>query len=316
MSIKKEAKKIARKAQATYFTTCACSMTQLKPFQDAFNVVDDEVLKAAVGLSGGMFSKGSTCGVVFSAALTLAMLMDKDLSEWKPSDEAILHAKIKDFVTWFREQYGTTLCKERTNLNLWTKSGLLGLFLPSKLSTCLSHTGGTSKYLYENKDNIPEVQVPSGSINSFHCAKQVLEKIRENTGVGNDIVERISIALDGGLGLQGDACGAIAGAVMAISLKLAKNMRESNILLNMGSFLSSPRKLRKQKSLDDFFSVGGKLMDSITEITDSLECRNIINKNFENWEDFQKFGNSEESIKCREIMDFVSTKASELLIDL
>jgi hypothetical protein len=316
MSSNKKAKKIARKAQATYFKTCACSLTQLKPFQDAFNIPDDDILKAAVGLSGGMFSKGSTCGVVFSGALTLAMLMDKQLSEWKPSDEAVLHAKIKDFATWFREQYGTTLCKERTNLNLWTKSGLLGLFLPSKLSTCLSHTGGTSKYLFENKDNVPEVQVPSDSINSFHCAKQVLEKIRENTGVGNGIVERISIALDGGLGLQGDACGAIAGAVMAISLKLAKNMRESNMLSNMGSFLSSPRKLRKQKSHDDFFSVGGKLMDSITEITDFLECRNIINKNFENWEDFQQFGTSKGSTKCREIIDFVSTKTSELLSDL
>ncbi len=307
------AKKIAWKAKGTYLSTCSCSLTQIKPFQEIFNLIDDAVLKAAVGLSGGMFSKGSTCGVVFSGALTLAMLMDKELIEWKSTDEIALHARIKDFVTWFHEHYGTTLCRERTNLNLWTRSGLLGIILPGKLKICLTHTGGTSKYLYENKDKTPRITQPSVSTTTFHCAKQVLEKIRKSTGIGNDALERISIALDGGIGLQGDACGAIAGAVMAISLKFAKNMRESNVFSNLARFLLSSRKLRNQKSFDDFFSVGGKLMENIAEITNSLECRHIISKKFEGWEDFQQFGNSEYSLKCQEIIDFVSSITSQLL---
>lgn len=62
MKNSKEAKKIARKAQWTYISTCSCSSTQIKPFQEAFDKEDDEVLKAALGLTGGMFLKGSTCG--------------------------------------------------------------------------------------------------------------------------------------------------------------------------------------------------------------------------------------------------------------
>jgi len=315
MSEEKEAKKIIRRAQKAYFTTCSCSLTQLIPFQEAFNIIDNDILKAAVGLSGGLFMKGSTCGVVFSGALTLAMLMDKELSEWKPVDEITLHSKIKDFFKWFQEKYGTTLCNERTKLNLETRRGFLSLFLPRKLYICVSHTGGTSRYLFENKDKRAVIKnfKDSHSINSFHCAKHVLQKIRERTGIGNDTLERISIALDGGLGLQGDACGAIAGAVMAIGLKLAKNMRNSNMVSNLGTFLLSPRKVRKQTSFDDFYSLGGKLMDSIMEITDSLECRNIINRKFEDREDFQKFGNSESSLKCRKLIDFVFSKTSELL---
>ncbi|MCG3223063.1 MAG: C-GCAxxG-C-C family protein [Candidatus Heimdallarchaeota archaeon] len=99
MEKRKVAKKIARKAQWTYFSTCMCSLTQIKSFQDVFDNQDDDVLKAVMGLEGGMFSKGSTCGVVFSGALTLAMLMDQEISEWTTTDEIKLHALIKDYIT-------------------------------------------------------------------------------------------------------------------------------------------------------------------------------------------------------------------------
>lgn len=76
MKISKEAKKLARKARRTYISTILCSLTQIKPFQEAFDLVDDDVLKAVLGLEGGVFSKGSPCGVVTSGALSLAMLLN------------------------------------------------------------------------------------------------------------------------------------------------------------------------------------------------------------------------------------------------
>lgn len=312
MKNNKEAKKIARKAQWTYFSTCTCSLTQIKPFQEVFDNIDDDVLKAAIGLEGGMFQKGSTCGVVFSGALTLAMLMDSEISEWKSEDEIKLHALIKDYSTWFNEKYGSTLCRERNGLNLWKLRGILGCFLPNYIYKGLSHSGGASKYLYSIKDQELEIDhfdVP----NKFHCAKQVLEKIRNETNIGNETVERISIALDGGVGLQGGACGAIAGAVMAISLHLGKNFRKSGTLSNWKDFIQSPEKLRKQKSFDDFFSVGGKLMDSFLEFTPSLECRDISNTTFNSWKEFQQFGESDSSKVCHELIDFAANKAIELI---
>ena len=315
MKNSKEAKKIARKAQWTYFSTCTCSLTQIKPFQEAFNLIDDDVLKAAIGLEGGMFSKGSTCGVVFSGALTLAMLMDSEISEWKPEDEIKLHALIKDYSTWFQEKYGSTLCRERGGLNLWKLRGVLGCFLPQNTYKGLSHSGGASKYIYSIKDLEPEIDSNQNFEfpNKFHCAKQVLEKIRNETGIGNSAVERISIALDGGVGLQGGACGAIAGAVMAISLHLGKNFRKSGTLSNWKDFMQSPGKLSKQKSFEDLFSVGGKLMNSFEEQTSSLECKDICNTTFNSWKEFQQFGASGSSDKCKKLIDFTANKAIELI---
>ncbi|MHA2019494.1 MAG: C-GCAxxG-C-C family protein [Promethearchaeota archaeon] len=315
MKNSKKAKKIARKAQWTYFSTCTCSLTQIKPFQEAFDKIDDDVLKAAIGLEGGMFQKGSTCGVVFSGALTLAMLMDSEISKWKAKDEIKLHGLIKDYSTWFNEKYGSTLCRERNGMNLWKLRGVLGCFLPHLIYKGLSHSGGASKYLYSIKDLEPEIDLNHDSDfpNRFHCAKQVLEKIRNETGVGNSTVERISLALDGGVGLQGGACGAMAGAVMAISLHLGKNFRKSGTLSNWKDFLQSPKKLSKQKSFDDFFSVGGKLMDSFLELTPSFECKEICNTTFNSWKEFQQFGTSDSSKVCHELIDFAANKAIELI---
>ncbi len=315
MKNSKEAKKIARKAQWTYFSTCVCSLTQIKPFQEAFDQVDDDVLKAIMGLAGGMFFKGSTCGVVFSGALTLAMLMDSEISEWKTADEIKLHSLIKDYFTWFHEKYGTTLCRERSRMNLWKLRGVLGCFLPHTIYKGLSHSGGASKYIYSIKDLEPEIELNHDSEfpNKFHCAKQVLEKIRNKTEIGNSTVERISIALDGGVGLQGGACGAMTGAIMALGLHLAKNIRKSGILSNWKDFLQSPKKLNKQKSFDDLFSVGGKLMDSFLEQTNSLECKDISNTTFNSWKEFQQFGASDSSKVCHELIDFAANKAIELI---
>ncbi len=315
MKNSKEAKKLARKARRTYISTNLCSLTQIKPFQEAFDLVDDDVLKAVLGLEGGVFSKGSTCGVVTSGALTLAMLMDSKISEWKTEDEIKLHALIKNYLTWFQEKYGSTLCRERTGLDFWKSSDLSKLSLPHKLFKELAHTGGSAKYLYSIKDLEPETEInlDSDFQNKFHCAKQVLEKIRKSTEVGNSAVERISIALDGGVGLQGGACGALTGAVMALSLHLGKDIRNSSILTNMKDMKESVKKLNEQKSFDDFFSVGGKFMSSFLEQTPSLECKDICNKNFNSWKEFQEFGASDSSKECHKLIEFAANKAIELI---
>jgi C_GCAxxG_C_C family probable redox protein len=315
MKNKMSGNKVARKARRTYLSTSICSLTLLKPFQEVFDLVDDDVLKAAIGLEGGVFSKGSTCGVVTSGALTLAMLMDCKISEWKTEDEIKLHALIKNFLTWFHENYGTTLCREITGLDFWKSKDLSKLSKPRNLSKGLARTYESAKYVYSIKDLEPEIEINHESEFStkFHCAKQVLEKIRKETNIGNSTVERISIALDGGIGLQGGACGAMTGAVMALSLHLAKNIRKSNMLSNMKDIQASPKKLTEQKSFDDFFSVGGKFMVSFLEQTSSLECKDISNGIFNSWNEFQKFGVSESSTVCHKLIEFAANKAIELI---
>ena len=277
---RREAKKIARKARRTYLSTSTCSLTILKPFQEVFDLVDDDVLKAVMGLEAGVFSKGSTCGVVTSGALTLAMLMDSKLSEWKTEDEIKLHALIKNYLTWFQENHGSTICREITELDFWKSEDLSKLSKPRNLFRELAQTYNSAKYVHSIMDIEPKIESKPDSEfpSKFHCAKQVLEKIRNETTIGNSTVERISIALDGGVGLQGGACGAMTGAVMALSLHLAKNIRESNVYRNMKDLQASPQKLTEQKSFDDFSL---KLINGV--VSNLKEIDEVICSIVENW---------------------------------
>lgn len=308
---KKEAKKLSTKAKRTLLKTFQCALTQIRVFQDAYDLKDDDVLKSIAQCSGGVLGKGSSCGVVFSGALSLAMLMDSKLSEWKTEDEVKLHALIKDYINWWHEKYGTTLCRERVKLNLWKRRGVMGLLLPQKFYRCLSHTSKAMKHLYSIKDTLPEIDSSqfSGFSNSFHCARTVFEEVRKSTSVGSPRLERISVALDGGIGLQGGACGAIAGAIMAMSLHSGVNYMESGMLKNMRAFYKSAKRQRKMKPSDsnDVFVGGRKIIEGFLERTGTLECKDITNTTFNNWKEFQQFGASSE--ECKELIDFCAKEA-------
>ncbi len=60
----------------------------------------------------------------------------------------------------------------------------------------------------------------------IHCAQQVLNGIKEQTGIGDNLLEQLAFVFDGGIGLQGGACGALAGAIMGVNLLMGMNVRD------------------------------------------------------------------------------------------
>jgi len=51
------------------FSTLNCCESQIIPFQNAHDLDDELLLKAVTGLAGGLYNRGSTCGVVLGAAM-------------------------------------------------------------------------------------------------------------------------------------------------------------------------------------------------------------------------------------------------------
>jgi len=309
---KKEIKIIepGKRAKRTLLKTMGCALTQIRVFQDAYDMKDDDILKALGGCSGGLLLKGSSCGVIFSGAMSLATVLDSKISNWEIEDELRLHALIKDYISWFDEKYGTTLCRERTGLNLW--KSVMGLFRPRNLRKCLSHTGGAAEYLCSIKDSLPEIDPMqyNGISNSFHCARTVLEEVRNKTSVGSPFLERISVALDGGIGLQGGACGAISAAIMAISVDSGQNYMDYGMLKNIRSLLKSAKELRKNNPVDDknVFTAGRRIIEKFLDKAGSLECSIISNTKFDNWKEFQQYGAT-----CKECKELIAFSANEAI---
>ena len=150
--------------------------------------------------------------------------------------------------------------------------------------------------------------------NTLHCAQHVLESVRERTGVGNDRLERLSIIFDGGIGLRGDLCGAIAGGILALNLLHGFNLRQMGYLNNFQKFLIGHINLfRKPSSRTvETFSIGKQLTDTFKHHAGALECENIIGRNFKDCEDFKGFMNTSE--KCKELIRLSSDITVEAVL--
>ena len=77
-----------------------------------------------------------------------------------------------------------------------------------------------------------------------------MRAIKEQTGVGDDLLEQLSFVFDGGIGLQGGACGALAGAIMGMNLLIGMNVRDMNYSEILKAFTVGHKNLLTDKPVE------------------------------------------------------------------
>ena len=299
----------SKQSKKLLFTTFNCAKSQLIPLQTMQELRNDDLIMALTGLAGGILNNGSTCGVVIGGAISSAMIRDKELGgQWTLEDEIQLLDEIRADVTWFEDRFGASLCRERADLN-YERITVLGLLNPRKAKGCVARAGANMAYFAEKyetakqaNNNLPRHEFPKRAADTAeHCAPKILREIREKTGIGNDSLEQISVALDGGLGLSGGGCGALAGALMALGLKYALDPQETE-----------PHKLRNiYRAMDsEFFRKAKILVSAFIEKFEYLECSRITARKFNDWGEFSKFRNTS---SCDAINKFLINETVEII---
>ncbi|MBN1363570.1 MAG: C_GCAxxG_C_C family protein [Syntrophaceae bacterium] len=292
-------------------------MATLEVFQDIIGRQENCFLKAATGLEGGVTACGSTCGVVTGGSLGLALMYDSILQEKGIPAEAGVISLVGEYVRWFGNNFGSPLCKERTGVNFYSAKGQLRYLFPGdKVSKCMWHIRGAMRHLYDYQGkDLPGINIGLNDKKSepIHCAQSVLQGIRNRTGVGDPILERMSFVLDGGIGFQGGVCGALVGAIMGINILLGINIREMNYLQIMKLFIIGHMNLilNKDSKKPDPFYVGKKIVEKFKKEATFTECRDITEKKFSDWADFQKHISS--SNKCSKLIELATTEASNAI---
>jgi len=221
-----------------------------------------------------------------------------------------------DFVNWFNETYGTTHCSKRSQVDFWTLRGLMKYLFPGhRMIPCMKHINGSMKYLYRHQNvGLPEIEFMEdyGSEN-IHCSQAVLRGIKAETGVGDPVLERISLVLDGGVALGGGICGALAGAVLALNLLLGDNLREVSM---PGSYyrlfkgLTFLRSNKDEESRNPFYAVK-KIANDFEGKAGSINCSTITDRIFMDWDGFQSF--IQTSDKCKDLIDFSISETSQAI---
>ena len=272
---------------------------------------ENVMLRAATGLEGGMVASGSTCGVVTGGALGVA-LMEGPMGSHQETMK-----RVSDYVDWFQNNFATTLCRERTGVDFYKTKGQLRYFLPGeRVGRCLWHIGKAMAHISSLRDepfSLKGEQARESPADDIHCAQAVLKGVRDKTGVGDDLLEKASFVLDGGVAYKGGACGAIAGAVMAINLAFGWNIREMSYARTIKNFVVGHTNLLRKhpKAMPEPFAIGKGLVRTLRAKAGSLECRQIVGRRFEGQDDFRAHIRSSQT--CAEIIKAAVEEATEAI---
>jgi C_GCAxxG_C_C family probable redox protein len=288
-------------------------LTTLEVFQEMTLKKDDVLLKATTGLEGGVVASGSTCGVVTGGALGLALAYDDQIREKGASAEAVLLTIVGAYVRWFEQNYKTSLCRERTGVNFYTLSGQIRYLIPDKVIKCLSHISGAVRNLHGTASSLHPVSDSNSYPHAVHCARDVLRGIREQTGTGYPLLERLSVVFDGGLGFQGQICGALAGAIMGINLLLGLDIRKVTYLKTLDVFLFGHIDLlmKKPANKKGTFAVGKEIVKKFKDESGTLECKDITGRTFAGWDDFQGYICTSE--KCQRLIKLMIEEVTRII---
>jgi hypothetical protein len=280
---------------------------------------DNVVLKAVTGLEGGCVAGGSTCGIVTNGCLGLALLSEENIKQNGTESKKDIMRHVGNYIKWFKESYGSFLCRDITKTDFYSIWGqLMYFFTGRRLAGCFWHIRGAIKYLYSIKEDLTNKKIPVNSDKNdeqcIHCAQNVLERIHKKTGIGNKRLEELSFIFDGGLGFSGGICGALVGAITGINLLLGMGIREMSYWKIIKGFTVGHVNLLVNKSLGspEPFTVGKQIIEKFKEKAGSLECNVITGKHFLDWNDFQGFIIG--SKKCQELMNLAVEDASELVL--
>jgi C_GCAxxG_C_C family probable redox protein len=278
---------------------------------------EDRALKAFTGLEGGLVACGSTCGVVTGGAFGLALLHDIAVKEKGVTAEAGVMSLAGEYIRWFADRFGSPSCRGRSGVDFYTAAGQLRFFVPGdSLGKCLWHIRGAIRHLHAfQKKPLPEVDVQPQALQGkpVHCAQEVLRGIRERTGIGDPVLERLSFIFDGGVGFQGGVCGALAGAVLGVNLLLGMDIRNTSYLQTIKSFGVGHLNLLLDRPIGEPepFGVGKNIVQRFRAKAGSIDCSGITGEYFAGWNEFQKHISSSE--QCAGLIEFATEEASGVI---
>jgi C_GCAxxG_C_C family probable redox protein len=96
----------------------ACAQCSLFAIQEVFEMRDDLLAKAAVGLSGGVGGMRSACGALTGCALALGIKYGRDVSALQGDAEAAIEEEyaalepVARLAKWFEREFGSIDCGE------------------------------------------------------------------------------------------------------------------------------------------------------------------------------------------------------------
>jgi C_GCAxxG_C_C family probable redox protein len=101
----------------------SCSQSLLLAYAPRLGIDASMAARIAAPFAGGMGRLGWTCGAVSGALMVIGLQFDHD-SPYDEEAKQQLYRRVREFITRFKERYGTILCRELVGHDISTPEGL------------------------------------------------------------------------------------------------------------------------------------------------------------------------------------------------
>ncbi len=251
-----------------------CSRALCYILDREFGFMKEPEEQALEPLAGGIMTQGYQCGMLWGASLALGA---ESFRRYNDQDKAIALAikATQHIMESFINRTQSADCLDITNCNWSSKSSIAKYFVTGKVVSCFKlmerWAPEAVQAAYEGLSH-DQTELPDQCIS---CASEVAKKM------GATPEQMVMVAgFAGGLGLSGNACGALAAAIWMKTLTLIKEQPGK-------SFLTNPELNQIQEkflSVTDFkflcTEITGKQFMTLDEHTEFLKqggCDNVIN---------------------------------------
>jgi hypothetical protein len=255
----------------------------------------EEVEEAADPLCGGiLFEMDAACGIFWGAALAAGVRAQKGKA---PGCSGVL-AAAKALIEAYGSTGGSMQCGELTGMQRWSFPRYM---LQGNIGRCGNQIAYWAPRFHEVIDSALSSagghETPGDGAN---CACADMKAVGRAIGFDVAPYAAVPAGLAGGLGLSGNACGALAAAIFTVCLKY---------------FVSRDKPRHSMlRSLMQGFGRGVSWMDSSRNINEgfklrfgSKSCADIAHRKFGSAEELAEFVNNG---GCREVIDAVEELAA------
>lgn len=208
-------------AKKVFMQCGTCSQTFGHLLNSAFQHHNELAEKALDPLAGGIINQGHQCGMLWGSALAIGA---ESYRRYQDIDKAVAAAMIASQYVMhsFTRQTGTPNCKEITGYDLSTMRGMVGYMIKTfwkgmKNSPCFNMAEEWAPDAIQSAEEGLEDEHISAIPHACSCATEVAKRM------GASEEEAVMVAgFAGGIGLSGQACGALGAAIWMKTLAWCK----------------------------------------------------------------------------------------------
>jgi len=256
----------------------SCSRALMTVLDRAFGHPLADMERAAHPLAGGLLQSGHQCGMLWGAALAAGAEAYRKYGPGPRAQGAAMNAAA-GLVQSFRHRTGCIRCRDIIRGDFKSLFGRLRYVLTGKAADCtrlaVKWAPEAHKTAEESMEPAPGSSPPSEPVS---CSALLAQKMG-----ASEMEQTMAAGLAGGIGLSGDACGALGAAIWLTTLKWYGD--NPNVA---DSFLHS---LRQESTgrVDSYEEVRAVVKRFLEASGSVWHCEQITGRRFENADEHARF---------------------------